>query len=92
MAQDMQIDGLVIHHQYEGGILWRGRQIIALPVRQDERLLAHQLGDADFWAHESEALAKNSWTPALLTGKEFDAFVDKDFSTLRATMVRAGMV
>ncbi|MCU0941240.1 MAG: tripartite tricarboxylate transporter substrate-binding protein [Hydrogenophaga sp.] len=39
-----------------------------------------------------DALVKNNWTPALLTGKEFDAFVDKDFSTLRATMVRAGMV
>jgi putative tricarboxylic transport membrane protein len=39
-----------------------------------------------------EALVKNNWTPALLTGKDFDAFVDKDFSTLRATMVRAGMV
>lgn len=39
-----------------------------------------------------EALVKNNWTPALLTGKAFDEFVDKDFSSLRATMVRAGMV
>ncbi len=39
-----------------------------------------------------DALAKNNWTPALLTGKAFDEFVDKDFSALRATMVRAGMV
>ena len=38
------------------------------------------------------ALVKNNWTPALLTGKAFDEFVDKDFSALRATMVRAGMV
>jgi putative tricarboxylic transport membrane protein len=38
------------------------------------------------------ALEKNNWTPALLTGKAFDEFVDKDFSSLRATMVRAGMV
>ena len=41
------------------------------------------------WA---EAVKKNNWTPALLTGKAFDEFVDKDFSALRATMVRAGMV
>jgi len=40
------------------------------------------------WA---EALVKNNWTPALLTGKAFDEFVDRDFSSLRATMVRAGM-
>ncbi|MBA4263179.1 MAG: C4-dicarboxylate ABC transporter substrate-binding protein [Comamonadaceae bacterium] len=39
-----------------------------------------------------EALAKNNWMPALLTGKAFDEFVDRDFSSLRATMVRAGMV
>ena len=40
----------------------------------------------------TEALTKNNWTPALLTGKAFDDFVDRDFSALRATMVRAGMV
>ncbi len=39
-----------------------------------------------------DALAKNNWTPALLTGKAFDEFVDRDFAALRATMVRAGMV
>jgi putative tricarboxylic transport membrane protein len=39
-----------------------------------------------------EALKKNGWTPALLTGKAFEEFVDRDFSSLRATMVRAGMV
>jgi putative tricarboxylic transport membrane protein len=37
-------------------------------------------------------LAKNGWTPALLTGKAFDEFVDRDFAALRATMVRAGMI
>ncbi len=41
------------------------------------------------WA---EALEKNSWTPALLTGAEFDKFVDNDFASLRATMVKSGMI
>ncbi len=41
------------------------------------------------WA---EAMEKNAWTPALMTGKEFDEFVDKEFASLRATMVKAGMV
>jgi putative tricarboxylic transport membrane protein len=40
----------------------------------------------------TESLTKNNWTAALLTGKSFDDFVDRDFSSLRATMVRAGMV
>lgn len=41
------------------------------------------------WA---EALEKNGWTPAVLTGAEFEKFVDEDFSSLRATMVKSGMV
>jgi putative tricarboxylic transport membrane protein len=41
------------------------------------------------WA---EALEKNAWTPAVMTGKEFDEFVDREFASLRATMVKAGMV
>jgi putative tricarboxylic transport membrane protein len=41
------------------------------------------------WA---EAMEKNAWTPAVMTGKEFDEFVDKEFASLRATMVKAGMV
>lgn len=41
------------------------------------------------WA---EALQKNQWTPAVLTGKAFEEFVERDFAGLRATMVKAGMV
>jgi putative tricarboxylic transport membrane protein len=41
------------------------------------------------WA---EALEKNNWTPAVLTGAEFEKFVDEDFAALRATMVKSGMV
>ena len=39
-----------------------------------------------------EASAKNNWTPAVLTGAAFDKFVDDDFASLRATMVKSGMV
>ena len=41
------------------------------------------------WA---EALEKNNWTPAVLTGAEFAKFVDNDFASLRATMVKSGMI
>ena len=37
-------------------------------------------------------LAKNAWTPALLTGKAFDDVVDSDFAALRGTMHLAGML
>jgi putative tricarboxylic transport membrane protein len=41
------------------------------------------------WA---EAMEKNQWTAAMMTGKEFEDFVDREFASLRATMVKAGMV
>ncbi len=41
------------------------------------------------WA---EALEKNAWTPALLTGPAFATFVDDEFASLRAVMVKSGMV
>jgi putative tricarboxylic transport membrane protein len=41
------------------------------------------------WA---ESLEKNSWTASLMTGKDFEEFVDREFASLRATMVKAGMV
>ena len=41
------------------------------------------------WA---ESMEKNQWTPALLTGPAFDKFVDDEFASLRAVMVKSGMV
>jgi putative tricarboxylic transport membrane protein len=41
------------------------------------------------WA---EALEKNGWTPALMTGADFEKFVDDEFASLRAVMVKSGMV
>jgi putative tricarboxylic transport membrane protein len=40
----------------------------------------------------SEALSKNGWTPAVLAGKEFEDFVEYEFSSLRAIMYLSGMV
>ncbi|KQP47726.1 tripartite tricarboxylate transporter substrate binding protein [Pseudorhodoferax sp. Leaf274] len=39
-----------------------------------------------------EAVKKNDWTPAVLTGPEFDKFVDDEFASLRAIMAKSGMV
>jgi putative tricarboxylic transport membrane protein len=41
------------------------------------------------WA---EALEKNGWTSALMAGPEFDKFVDDEFASLRAVMVKSGMI
>lgn len=39
-----------------------------------------------------ESLQTNGWTPAVLTGQAFADFVDRDFATLRAIMVKSGMI
>jgi putative tricarboxylic transport membrane protein len=40
----------------------------------------------------TESLEKNAWTPAFLSGKAFDDFVDNEFAALRGTMHLAGML
>jgi putative tricarboxylic transport membrane protein len=41
------------------------------------------------WA---DSLEKNTWTPAVMSGQEFEDFVDREFASLRATMVKSGMI
>ncbi|MFM8899496.1 MAG: Bug family tripartite tricarboxylate transporter substrate binding protein [Burkholderiales bacterium] len=41
------------------------------------------------WAADVE---RNGWFPAVKTGAEFEQFVDNEFASLRATMVKAGMI
>ena len=39
-----------------------------------------------------ESLQKNDWTPAVMAGPAFEKFVDDEFASLRATMVKSGML
>ena len=69
-----------------------------------EKILAELLGyltASNPWNHVvdeatnrtwQQALEKNNWTPALLTGAEFEKFVDDEFASLRATMAKSGMI
>jgi putative tricarboxylic transport membrane protein len=41
------------------------------------------------WA---EALDKNDWTSAVMSGPAFDKFVDDEFASLRAVMAKSGMI
>jgi putative tricarboxylic transport membrane protein len=67
---------------------------MALPALQPEQRKA--LTDLVLKAIKTkaweEALDKNSWTPAVLSGAAFEKFVDDDFAALRATMVKSGMI
>ena len=71
---------------------WRG--VYAAPGITDAQRKA--LTDLVIAATKSkawtEALEKNNWTAALMTGPAFDKFVDDEFASLRAVMVKSGMV
>ena len=71
---------------------WRGVYGAAGITPAQREVLTKLVTDATKTKAWVAALEKNGWSPALLSGKAFDEFVDRDFASLRATMVRAGMV
>lgn len=71
---------------------WRGVYGAAGITAAQRKALTDMVVKATRTRSWAEALEKNNWTPALLTGKEFEDFVDRDFASLRVTMVKSGMI
>lgn len=71
---------------------WRGVYGPAGLSAEQRKALTDMVVKATKTKAWAEAMEKNAWTPALLAGKEFEEFVDREFASLRATMVKAGMV
>ncbi|SIP89142.1 tripartite tricarboxylate transporter substrate binding protein [Pseudacidovorax sp. RU35E] len=71
---------------------WRG--VYGAPGISEEqrKALTERVLTAVKSASWAEALKKNDWTPAVLTGPAYDKFVDDEFASLRAIMTRSGMV
>ena len=97
VTSDVRLKGIAIPTLKEQGINvvignWRG--VYAAPGITDAQRKA--LTDLVIAATKSkawtEALEKNNWTPALMSGKPFEDFVDSEFASLRATMVKSGMI
>ena len=97
VTSETRLKGIAIPTLKEQGINvvignWRG--VYAAPgitAAQRKALTDLVIGatKSKAWA---EALEKNNWTPALLSGKPFEDFVDSEFASLRATMVKSGMI
>ncbi len=71
---------------------WRGvygAPGITKPQRDALVAMLEKATKSKAWA---EALQKNDWTPAWLASDAFGEFVDQEFASLRATMVKSGMV
>ncbi len=71
---------------------WRGVYGAPGIARAQRDALVAMVQKATRSAAWAEALQKNDWTPAWLAGDQFAEFVDAEFASLRATMVKSGMV
>jgi putative tricarboxylic transport membrane protein len=71
---------------------WRGVYGAAGISASDKKALADMVVKATRTKSWADALEKNKWTSAVLAGPAFEEFVDNEFASLRATMVKAGMV
>ena len=71
---------------------WRGVYGAPGITAAQRKVLSDMLLKAAKTKSWAEDLEKNNWTPAVMSGKEFEDFVDNDFASLRPTMVKAGMI
>jgi putative tricarboxylic transport membrane protein len=97
VTSDKRLKGIDVPTMKEQGINvvlgnWRG--VYGAPgINADQRkALTEMVLKATKSKAWTEALEKNAWTPAVMAGPEFEKFVDDEFASLRAVMVKAGMV
>ncbi len=71
---------------------WRGVYAPAGLTDAQRKALTDMVLKATKSKSWAESLEKNNWTPAWMANPEFDDFVDREFASLRATMVKSGMI
>jgi putative tricarboxylic transport membrane protein len=97
VTSDARLKGFEIPTLKEQGINvvignWRGVYGAAGITPEQRKALTEMIVKATKSKAWAEAMEKNAWTPALMTGKDFDNFVDNEFASLRAVMVKSGMI
>jgi putative tricarboxylic transport membrane protein len=97
VTSEKRINGINVPTMKEQGynvVLGNWRGVYAGPgiTAEQRKTLTDLVVQATKTTSWTEALAKNAWTPALMTGKEFDEFVDYEFTSLRAVMYLSGML
>jgi putative tricarboxylic transport membrane protein len=97
VTSDKRIKGIEVPTLKEQGINvvignWRGVYGAAGITPDQRKALTELIVKATKSKAWAESLEKNGWTSALLTGAEFDKFVDEEFAGLRAIMAKSGMI
>jgi putative tricarboxylic transport membrane protein len=97
VTSDTRLKGINVPTLKEQGIdvvigNWRGVFGAAGITPAQRAALTEMIVKATRTKSWAESLQRNGWTPALLTGPAFDKFVDDEFASLRAVMVKSGMI
>ena len=97
MTSDTRLKGVDIPTMKEQGYNivignWRGVYGAAGITAEQRKALTAAIVTATSHKSWAEAVERNGWTPAMLTGPAFDTFVDNEFAALRAIMAKSGML
>ena len=97
VTSDARLKGIDVPTLKEQGVNvvignWRGVYGAAGITPEQRKALIEMIVKATKTKAWAEALEKNNWTPAVLTGTEFENFVDNEFASLRAVMAKSGMI
>jgi putative tricarboxylic transport membrane protein len=97
VTSDKRLKGIDVPTMKEQGINvvlgnWRGVYGAPGITAEQRKALTEMVLKATKSKAWTDALEKNGWTPAVLAGPEFEKFVDDEFASLRAVMVKSGMV
>ena len=97
VTSDKRLKGIDVPTMKEQGINvvlgnWRGVYGAPGISAEQRKALTDMVLAATKTKSWAEALEKNGWTPAVMAGTEFEKFVDDEFASLRAVMVKSGMV
>ncbi|HEU5297220.1 MAG TPA: tripartite tricarboxylate transporter substrate-binding protein [Burkholderiaceae bacterium] len=97
VTSDKRLPGIAVPTLKEQGINvvignWRGVYGAPGINAEQRKALIEMVLKATKSKSWAEAIEKNGWTPALMTGDEFGKFVDDEFASLRAVMAKSGMI
>ncbi|MEK8034343.1 tripartite tricarboxylate transporter substrate-binding protein [Ideonella sp. DXS29W] len=97
VTSDARLKGINVPTLKEQGINvvignWRGVYGAGGITPDQRKALTEMIVKATKSKSWAESLEKNGWTSALMAGPEFEKFVDDEFASLRAVMVKAGMI
>ena len=97
VTSDTRLKGIDVPTMKEQGynvVIGNWRGVYGAPgiTPQQRKELTDMLVKATKTKAWAESMEKNNWTPALLTGPEFEKFVDNEFASLRAVMHKSGMI